>query len=137
MPLVHGRTLGEVWGLAMWPLAMGAARLGQIRRGRRRSRPCRDAGRRVSSPRAYLCPEFGRKDTRRRRTSVAGGDGRGDRDFGEGSTRFGQQAMLWAPRSPRGGARVIGWLWKAASMEGGAVMAPARHGTREGGGVRP
>jgi hypothetical protein len=39
---------------------------------------------------------------------VTGGDGRGGRDSSEGSTRVGQQATLGAPRSTRGGARVIG-----------------------------
>jgi hypothetical protein len=83
---------------------------GQIRRGRRRSRPCKGAGRRARSPMARLCLEFGRKDTRRRHTAVTSGDGRGVRDSGEGSARVGQQATLGAPGSPRGGARVIGWL---------------------------
>jgi hypothetical protein len=94
----------------MWPMAMGAARLGQIRRGQRRSRPCRGAGRRACSPRARWYSEFGRKDTLRRRTAVPGGDGRGGRDSGEWNTRVGQQAMLGAPRGPMDGARVIGWL---------------------------
>jgi hypothetical protein len=71
------QNLRKRWGLAMWPLAMGAARLGQFRRGRRRSWPCRGAGRRVSSPRARGCSEFGRRGTRQRRTVVAGSDGRG------------------------------------------------------------
>jgi hypothetical protein len=58
----------------MWPLAMGAARLVQFRRGRRRSQPCRGAGRKVSSPRARGSSEFGRRGTQRRRTAVVGSD---------------------------------------------------------------
>jgi hypothetical protein len=110
MPLVYRKTLWKTWGLAMWPMAMGVARLGQIRWGHRRSRPCRGAGRRACSPRARWYSEFGRKDTLRRRTVVAGGDGRGGRDSGEWTARVGQQATLGAPRGPMDGARVIGWL---------------------------
>jgi hypothetical protein len=108
MPLVYIKTLGRTPSLAMWPLGWGRCGSGQIRRGQRRSRPCRGTGRRERSPRARLCSELGWKDTRRWRTVMTGGDGRGGRDSGEGSARAGQQATLGAPGSPRGGARVIG-----------------------------
>jgi hypothetical protein len=67
MPLVCEKHPRKKRGLAMWPLAMGAARLGRFRRGRRRSRPGRGAGRRVSSPRDRGCSKFGRRGTRWRR----------------------------------------------------------------------
>jgi hypothetical protein len=41
---------------------------------------------------------------------MIGGGGRGGLDSGERGARAGQQAALGASESPRGGARVVGWL---------------------------
>jgi hypothetical protein len=129
MPLVYIKTLGRTPSLAMWPLGWGRRGSGQIRRGRRRSRSCRGTGTRARSPRARLCSELRQKDTRRRRTVMTGGDGRGGRDFGEGSARAGQQATLGALGSPRGSARVLGDSRNSARLElGGGDFHGGRHG---------
>jgi hypothetical protein len=110
MPLVYRKHPRKTRGLAMPPLALGVARLGRFRRGLRRSRPCRGAGRRACSPRGRWCSEFWRGSTLRRRMAATGGDGRGGRNSGECDARVEPQAMLGAPRGPMDGARVIWWL---------------------------
>jgi hypothetical protein len=65
------------------------------------SRPCRGAGRRVSSPRARWCSEFGRKVTRRWRTAMAGGDGRGGLRLQRGGAMPSRWATAHASRGPR------------------------------------
>jgi hypothetical protein len=108
MPLVYGKHPRKTQGLQCHPWSW--VRLGRFRRGRRRSRSCRGAGRRACSPRGRWYLEFWWGGTLRWRTTATGGDGRGGRNSGECNALVEPQAMLGAPRGLMDGARVIWWL---------------------------